>query len=323
LKEELQKAEANLTKLKQQWAYHEAHKKRAEIRHVEQLRPVPAANGDGTGESVITSQSIEIDKRKALLNNLNIPKETRRKFSGAHTRTLSLLSPERSTYSQPFPFPAVEEGAEKNSIPKSATMPDTSQWITKINTNRARHSYQGGVTHNAKLIAEDVKAGLWTFLEDLRQATVGEEGVHGTNSRSGVDPVKGLVKKGSKASLRNSNKDGSRRGQSPRGYPQNRDLLSGETSLMDAEPVRSGLDKHRLTNKSLFPTKKASRPISLAAPPIDDLDDSWSNWDSPVPKSPRWSGSTTVSDDPPTPSNGSSDERSVKYITSAQLLTYH
>jgi hypothetical protein len=62
-------------------------------------------------------------------------------------------------------------------------MPDTSQGITKINTNRARH-YQGRVTHNAKLTAEDVKAGLWTFLEDLRQATVGEEGESGTAEKS-------------------------------------------------------------------------------------------------------------------------------------------
>jgi hypothetical protein len=60
--------------------------------------------------------------------------------------------------------------------------------------------------------------------------------------------------------------------------------------------------------------KKTNRPLSLAAPNVDDLDDDWSNWDSPIPKSPRWSGSTTVSD-PATPSNGSVEDSNVKYVS--------
>src|SRR5204863_3055293 len=33
-------------------------------------------------------------------------------------------------------------------------------------------------------MAFDIKDGLWEFLEDIRQATVGEEGINGTVSRS-------------------------------------------------------------------------------------------------------------------------------------------
>jgi hypothetical protein len=329
LKEELQKAETDLIKLKRQWASHETHKKRAEIRHVEQLQPLQTVATDGSSPeepTLATRHSIDLDKRKALLNNLNIPKESRRKFSGAHTRTLSLLSPERTNYAQPFPFPPVQESAENNGLSRTTTMPDTSQGITKINTNRARHSYQGGVTHNAKLIAEDVKAGLWTFLEDLRQATVGEEAVKGTTKRAGLEPVKGPARKSSKNSLRSNER--SRRGQSPRGSPTPRtwDSLTGDnSSLLDAvDTTWPDVDKSRPATKALVPTKqKISRPLSLAAPAIDDLDDGWSNWDSPAPKSPRWSGSTTVSDDPPTPSNGSSDERAVKYFPLNSCLLVH
>ncbi|KAF4626574.1 hypothetical protein G7Y89_g11586 [Cudoniella acicularis] len=226
LKEELHKAETDLLKLKKQWAIHEAHKKKAEIRHVEPMRQLQSASPDGDnsseGGTTSTRQSAELDRRKALLSNINIPKESRRKvMTGGHTRTLSLLSPERSNYPRPFP-PVRESSSERQDerLLRSTTMPDTSQGISRVSTLRARPlSYQSGVTLGAKQIAEDIKAGMWTFIEDLRQATV-------------------------------------------------------------------------------------------AAPALDDLDD-WSAWDSPTPKSPRWSGSTTVSD-PATPSNGSIDDRAVK-----------
>lgn len=40
MREELQKAQGDLEKLKKQWATHEATKKRNEIRHVEALQPL-------------------------------------------------------------------------------------------------------------------------------------------------------------------------------------------------------------------------------------------------------------------------------------------
>lgn len=315
LKEELQKAEADLLKLKDQWKLRESYKKRAEIRATQPLQPINASS-DGTENAVDVSKrnSLEIDKRKALLTkSLNVSTTDRRKFSGAHTRTLSLLSPERANYKQSFPFPPVQESAE-NSPPKSTSIPDTSQGITKINANRNRHSYQSGVTH-AKLIAEDVKAGLWTFLEDIRQATIGDEAAeNGGTGKKHVDPVKTAVKKSSKNSLRNSER---KRNQSPRGSPslKPRDSSIQERTLFDAVESSLNADKTKAKTKKAISKQKTTKPISLAAPAIDDLDDGWSNWDSPMPKSPRWSGSTTVSEDPPTPSNGKIEaEHSVKYV---------
>lgn len=319
LKEELAKAEWELKTLKRQWASHESHKKKAEIRHVEPLQPLQSIVTGGEEAAINTRQSAEMDRRRAaLLGNLSLPKDNRRKFSGAHTRTLSLLSPERSNFREPRPFPPVEDSGSETSgltriatLPTMRTMPDTSQGITRISlaSNRARHSYQsGGVTHGAKQIAEDVKAGLWTFLEDLRQATVGDEAVNGPTSRTTLEsPVSKPVRNGSKGSLLGNER--AKRNSNPRARTW--ETLTGETSLMDAEGVWPELDQP-LEPSTRVAVKKVSRPISLAAPALDDLDDDWGSWDSPTPKSPRWSGSTT-SLTPATPSNAS--DENVTYVT--------
>ncbi|CZS97020.1 uncharacterized protein RAG0_06120 [Rhynchosporium agropyri] len=309
LREELAKAEVELAALKRQYARQEGSKKRAEVRHVEPLQTV-LVEGNNEDPSASSRHSADMERRRVLLNNLNIPKETRRKFSGAHTRTLSLLSPERSNFNYPQPFPPVmESSAETQGIPKSLTMPDTSQGIRRISSSRAnaRHSYQIGVPLGAKQLAEDLKSGMWTFLEDLRQATVGDEAVNGTTSRSAVESTPG-------GPVRKSSLVGDRpRGQSPRSMsPRTWETLTGRSPLIDMggeEPVRP-----REISPSVI---KKSRPLSLAAPPLDDLDDDWAAWDSPIPKSPRWSGSTTVSN-PATPSNENSDEN-VKYDTNSSL----
>lgn len=313
LKEELAKAEKELIKLKTKWAAHERNKKRAEIRHIEPLRIVQAVAADDGRSSEDTDgstrQSIEIDRRKALISNIN--KEPRRKvFSGGHQRTLSLLSPDRSHYTRPFP-PVEESGLEGDGLPRSTTMPDTSQGITKINTNRAnRHSYQGGVTHNAKQIAEDVKAGLWTFLEDLRQATVGDEATTNVNRPSLDAAPHGPKKKGSKTSLLSNGKG--RRAQSPRdASPRTWDSLTGSGLGLGLADAAGNFWPEAATSKNTPSTKsKMTGPLSLA-PAMDDLDDNWSNWDSPDPKSPRWSGSTELSD-PITPSHSKHEDRPIK-----------
>ncbi|KAG4411379.1 hypothetical protein IFR04_015486 [Cadophora malorum] len=315
LKEELAKAEGELTKLKKQYARHEANRKRAEVRHVEPLQNVVTEGSSSEDPSAMPRLSADMDRRRALLNNLNIPKETRRKFSGAHTRTLSLLSPERSNFHQPQPFPPVmESSAEHQGLPKSLTMPDTSQGLRRISSSRAnaRHSYQIGVPLGAKQLAEDLKSGMWTFLEDLRQATVGDEAVNGTSSRTLEPSQTGPVRKSSKGNLTSNDKG--KRGQSPRSMsPRTWETLTGSSPLIDLgtdEPVRP-----RARSPS---TIKKSRPLSLAAPPLDDLDDDWAAWDSPIPKSPRWSGSTTVSN-PATPSNENDDDENVKYGKTSTL----
>ncbi|KAM3068977.1 hypothetical protein ACMFMG_004154 [Clarireedia jacksonii] len=319
LKEELNKAETELSQLKKQWALHEATRKRAEIRHVEKLQPLQLERG--SLEEVRTTtprQSIDIERKKALLANPphlpKDPKNSRRKIiTGGHTRTLSLLSPERTTYNSNIQQLYSKIPAE--GISRSTTVPDTSIGITKVNSNRAnRHSYQSGVTHGAKNFAEDVKAGIWNFLEDLRQATVGDEAVNGTTTQN-RDTQRPLHKRESKGSLRD------RRGKSPRGGDYNPATQRTWDSLTGANPMLLDVgvagaiwqDSDILTTP-MKPTnvqKRHARPISFPTATADD--DDWPDWDSPAggdmksSHSPlRWSGSSTMSaaGGPVTPGKG-------------------
>ncbi|KAI9651097.1 hypothetical protein NHQ30_001134 [Ciborinia camelliae] len=312
LKEELEKAEGELKQLKKQWALHEATKKRAEIRHVEKLQPVQTERGP-VDETILKTpkQSIEMDRKKAFLANLtHLPKDQnnprRKVITGGHTRALSLLSPERMTQN-PTRINESNGTTSTGELSRSTTMPDTSIGISKVNTNRAtRHSYQGGlgVTHGVKQITEDVKAGLWTFLEDLRQATVGDEAVNGTpNKRSSLEATqRGLHKRVSKGSL------GGRRGKSPRRDPSSQrtwDSLTGDNSvLLDlGGALWQGPETLAAPIKPTNVQKKPARPISFPTPTVDD--DDWSHWDSSTPM--RWSGSSTLSA-PVTPENMSGED---------------
>jgi hypothetical protein len=75
-------------------------------------------------------------------------------------------------------------------------------------------------------------------------------------------------------------------------------------------------DQARSEARTPVTKQKALKPLSLAVAASDGLDDDWSNWDSPAPKSPtRWSGSTVASD-PATPSNNINDSCVVNGVAS-------
>ncbi|KKA29582.1 hypothetical protein TD95_003456 [Thielaviopsis punctulata] len=87
LKEELSRAETDLAALKRQWANHEAYRKR----DTRPFTPITPIDDDASSRL-----SLELDRRKLLLNLQRSPKEGKRKvFRGGHTRTLSLLSPSK------------------------------------------------------------------------------------------------------------------------------------------------------------------------------------------------------------------------------------
>jgi len=151
-------------------------------------------------------------------------------------------------------------------------------------------------------------------MEDLRQATVGDEAINGTTNRA-MDTSKAPNRKGSKSSLL-SNERG-KRGSSPMTVdpPRMWETLTGANpTLLDAAGTMwEEMDQSLMSAKSLTPLKKKPTPKkTLSTAPLgDDLDDDWSNWDTPTPKSPRWSGSTELTD-PATPSHPSGEDRSVK-----------
>lgn len=303
LREELNRAEAELKKLKTQWAIHEADKKRAEIRLVRRLEPMQleeTIQGQATplGDEDIARRSAELDRRKAILA-ANVTKVSRRKIiTGGHTRALSLLSPDRSPNGQYPSFETVERtrdnievGPGLPGIPRKMTMPDTSQGLSRVTSDRARHSYQGSTTIGVKQIAEDLKAGLWTFMEDLRQATVGEEALErspigGESSRfaDGAAASNGGLKKASHGPITKKSTSRDR----------------GTASTSKAVPVSKA-------KNTVIQTQPQTQPVHPSTPPpnktismsTSTVDDDWSNWDSPSSKeaSPRWSNSTMPSSD--------------------------
>lgn len=296
LKEELQKAETELSTLKRQWAIHEATKKRHELFQTE-------ARGGSDGEiGGIMSPTLDEQqaKRKAALLKLT-QASTRSVSSQRHHRTLSLLSPQRTSYSQPFPQPkdicdndtdsvrsaAPQRRSDSFPLPRPISMIETSSLALKRNS-------QDVLLRTGKQMAEGFKEGLWAFVEDLRQATVGEDTRprEAPNSRSGSSlgaPSHNLRKQGSKSSLRS--------------------VSSSGTGRRERSPLKS-------TTESSTPTADSWQAISRAS----NDDDS-----STISPSARWSTSTTLSDigasSSATPSRSSTPRTSTRYKVFAYLLS--
>ncbi len=297
LKEELCRAETQLKKLKRQWALHEASRTTArsdlENKQVELRQMQPTRSGfDGTisGEEedkrTRKSLNMDVDRRKAMLAGST--KDSRRKvISGGHTRTLSLLSPVQGSYGQTTSV-SQSISSKKEYAADGIALPASNQLPTKISSNKERHSYQGSATIGVKQIAEDIKSGLWTFMEDLRQATVGEEAIKGVSSvNSDMAPRRSGVK-GSRGISMTADKSLSR---SPREISSTSKTHETDsrrsTNPVDARDIGDGTEI--IAQTSNINGKKVET--------LSSLDDDWSNWDSPISKeeSGRWSNSTALS----------------------------
>ncbi|CAI7600802.1 unnamed protein product [Penicillium glandicola] len=221
LREELTRAEADLVAIKKQWALSEKSRKRAEINHVEPLMPLrspdfatPEASSSHAREqsmSSVTSSTVSQERRSRDLDRRSsmriatapgtkIGSNGRRVFHGTHTRTLSLLSPVSgpSFSSRGEPGPSVSERVGRT--PRSATLPSVDRNNAMISSqldesqvpehllaqwrNTLPPPSREALVRTGRQMASDLREGLWTFLEDIRQATVGEEGISGTQTRS-------------------------------------------------------------------------------------------------------------------------------------------
>ncbi|POS85661.1 hypothetical protein EPUL_003222 [Erysiphe pulchra] len=317
LREELIKAEKELKRLKRNWACHETSKKNGEIRKIEPLRPISSLISDeseNNNQGMIASQKSEADKRKELLENSKNSKnskEMRRTFSGNHARTLSLLSPEKLIFHQSIESKHTQDqkAIEINTIRKSI-ISGTNRIITEP-SYRVKNLYSPkNMTIGGKQlvdIAEDVKegfkAGVLNFFEDLRQVTVGDEGIskNAASKNTTIDSlIDGLrpIAKANQDKMNNFN-----------------DLITSpeiHENLIDISPKAQKcsdmkLEANSLQTKSLKKNKK-SKTLSLAISTVDELDDPWSIWDSPITKSPRWSGSTSTSNLTTPPDSGYFDQ---------------
>ena len=284
LKEELQKAEVDLEKLKKQWAIHEAAKKRNELRQLEPLQPLsaPLMGMDTVGDNDPASTSREQERRK--LKPLTTRQPQRTFFSGSrHTKTLSLLSPPSSTTSKP-PFRGLQPPAKTRrgttdgpsqfkKVPElSAAVPPSPH---RSNDPKSRRNVNGlpsdDIVETGKQLVGDLREGLWTFLEDLRQATVGEEidtsaGNAYRKQNSHQETEVGSIGSSSNHSLTHT------------AFPARGSSLRAK-SLGKAASVTGTTNASSIASTPLTTKPEHQRHMTIDTTSADT--DGWGNWDSP------------------------------------------
>ncbi|KAI0470861.1 hypothetical protein GGR56DRAFT_117165 [Xylariaceae sp. FL0804] len=284
LREELGRAEKELRMLHKQWAVSEGRKKRASTRNGEPLRSMTSLmdSPSGQADQPANKRRSELERRKAILmaQSQGTPRPHRRTvIQGGHTRALSLLSPtktdsEVSLLDQCSPDSYMSHSAI-SSIPTLTPINKRATWAPR------QYAQPSGV----KQIASDFKQGLWTFVEDLRQATVGDEAISGTTHRTG--------EMGPRAVRTDHNQDTIRASTANRGPMPFRPELDSSPDSPSRSSTGSFSDRYQHRRTASRPEPRARKHFSWTPLTTDNLDDDdWSNWDSPNPKPSRWSGST-------------------------------
>ncbi|KAH8165765.1 hypothetical protein CIB48_g2476 [Xylaria polymorpha] len=270
---------------RRQWTISEACKKRPPNTTVDPPRALaPAANlRDGHEDSPAAKRNSELERRKAILlaQSQGTPQRYKRTvFRGNHTRTLSLLSPTRSVGDA-----SIHEDQDSIRSPDSCNSPPPTSIRYPANKRATWAPYQSTQqSTGVKQLANDFKQGLWTFVEDLRQATVGDEAVSGTTNRTTEIGLRSNRVDGDQDTIRASTAS---RGRIP--FPTELDSPS------DSPSSSSDRSQHRRTTSKLEPrTRKHFSWTPLTFDNFDD--DDWSNWDTPNVKTSRWSGSTVNGD---------------------------
>jgi hypothetical protein len=335
LKEELQRAEVELKKLKKSWANHEVYKKKNDVRMLAKLEPVTTApptpvtsQEDEDGSATWLQQ--EMERRKALLSGTRTSSRT--VFSGSrHTRTLSLLSPTRtadgttplvkhpprqdslkavvkkkSTESQRPPL--VHSSTLMSGTSSYSTTPDITAEVDRstdieIDLTQANVDREVLIKHGKKM-ATDFKDGLWTFWEDLRQATVGDEATQSTQANARRQPssqtLRSNYRDSSRASRGSTTSKGSTETRRPPRSPIDRRhspaQVPEESPLIDTTGnfwTEAGLPIPEATPAPIKKSSKHSKTPSVA-PSVASSIDAWDTWDdNNTPKDSRSSSSAT------------------------------
>ncbi|SLM35016.1 Domain of unknown function DUF4048 [Lasallia pustulata] len=304
MKEELQKAEIDLDKLKKQWALHEGTRKRDEIRNIGRLEPLKGAFDRSAlfeSHTDVARKGKELERRKAMYAGTRQPQ--RKVFSGSrHTRALSLLTPNTCTYERPSRAEKALQPDEISSIdPKlgrSSTVPASMGSTAASANGSARASTSRGVgppkdaiLQTGKQIVGDFKEGLLTFIEDLRQATVGDEAVHGAVHRPedraprSSTNRKTARKSTAQTDLRLRNialpKPPNVAVDVPRAHPKDR-RDGGESSLMELNRGYWELNGAKFMPSATCGSNQ--RDENKDDTSVDD-EDGWEDWDSPTARS--------------------------------------
>ncbi|KAE8350469.1 hypothetical protein BDV28DRAFT_39343 [Aspergillus coremiiformis] len=310
LREELQQAETELDSLKRQWESSEKTRKRIDISHrAEPLIPLRSPDRPGADKTILHSRehsvagsespsvtqprlSRELERRHsvraAAAKGTTISSKGRRVFQGSHTRTLSLLSPTVGSGSSP-PASEVEirpsDPDRMGRSPRSATLPsvERSPMVTSPTDDMVSQwrktmppPSREALVRTGKQMASDLREGLWTFLEDIRQATVGEEGINATESRA--MPSRSSMHGGTS----------SRSVSSSRSKGAGAKLSGKDSKSADIDASfwsEFGIDTSGQQSPNTH--RASTTPSGSNEPPGSnhlDIEDNWDEWETPQPK---------------------------------------
>ncbi|KKK21568.1 hypothetical protein P175DRAFT_0532545 [Aspergillus ochraceoroseus IBT 24754] len=295
-----------------------------------------SASGASTPSIVAQARlSRELERRQTVLaaaatHGTTISANGRRVFQGSHARTLSLLSPtlgsagskrigsesglgavDNERVGRP-PRSATMPSVDRSPVPPSAMAP-TEDMISQWRKTMPPPS-RDLLLRTGKQMASDLKEGLWTFLEDIRQATVGDEGIYATESRTMQPP-----RNRDSSSTSRSRDRLSVQGRKPSRSPSSGKKSGANTTGKDSKSAdidatfwsEFGIDSPGQKSPNAHSTSKGpSRPNAPEDPSLLDVDESWDDWDTPQPKkthTPSSSRSTIESkpDQSPTTQNSS------------------
>ena len=359
LKEDLSRAEADLDRLKRQWQQHEAQKKRNDAKSATKLQPLQTSlplndnESDSDGGNAWMQQ--EMERRKALLSGSKSSQRT--VFSGSrHTRTLSLLSPvNRAPPSAPPNLRQPDRPPRKDSlsesvrrsketeppphrptpITRSSTTPDMSEDGIKA-TQSLDELAEAGIDKDiflqtGKKVATGLRDGLWTFWEDLRQATVGEESTpippH-VRHQSSNQTLRTAKKQSSKHVLRPSR--GSTSSKTPaqtkksspaRKHKKSATMSMGSTPAL-ADPSFWSEYGISSQNPSPAPSKKRATTLQHSDSPskaesVNSMEnEAWDAWDEGSPPGSEPSSAASESTTVPSTASGATSPRRSTDITS-------
>lgn len=325
LKEELQKAERELEKLKKQWATHEATRKRNELQHIEQLQPLKESTGGPitSREDELSIAGKDADRRKMAPPMV---RPSRTVFSGSrHARALSLLSPKDSNSYSPSPSHgppkrhrfSPKDDAQPTSIHQSSISTDGSDDPDEL----YRGPPKDMILETGKQLVGDFRQGLWTFFEDLRQVTVGDEAASVPSPRKQPSMVVGNLPKTQAKTERllrvrispAEKEDGTWQGSQ---HQQRKDLvLSRQRNDVSAQKDRGGN-----AGPPSAPADKSGISDMNSISSDSDDEDEWDNWDTMTTKglTPRSNEATSATDLLSSPvTNKSSPRTSTRSVNAA------
>jgi hypothetical protein len=297
LREELGKAETELLALKRQWANFEASKKKSELRQIAKLQPLPSGTGKDDSET-------ERERQRILDQTSGKPRRhtSQRVFSSSrHARQLSLLSPTSGgppvrhsldsshSSSQIIDPERPPPPVRTNTIPTPTIESPQTLGQTYRNLAGNRNSLPppstDAIMRQGKQMASDLKDGLWTFFEDIRQATVGEEaitGIQGENNRP-------KMAKRSSNTLHRKKRFSKDNHPSPSHMHSHHDMddQSPTSNPSAPEPKDASFWREFGVETPHKPITNTSRQVSDPLLDLnDDDDEAWDTWESPHPHPP-------------------------------------